>query len=126
MDNQKEGRQTTIDMEEAMQIAVSTAMYASPEYPVCLLTEEAGEVMGKLNKFARKNKCSIADAITNVRVGIQPLRQDVVDELGDVFWAWIVSCDELGIDPIAVIKRNQCKLRDRMERGVINGEGDKR
>lgn len=126
MAEQTMSKQTTIDMEEAMQVAVSTAVYASPEYPVCLLTEEAGEVMGKLNKFARKNKCSVADAIVNVRAGIQPLRQDVVDELGDVFWAWIVSCDELGIDPVEVIARNQCKLRDRMERGVINGEGDKR
>lgn len=110
--------------------ALVTADYASNEYPLLLLTEEAGEVVGKLNKYARKNKVSTAIAAIDARLATKPhqiqLRNDLEKELGDTAWAWVVSCYELGFDPNKVLATNINKLRDRQVRGVICGSGDNR
>lgn len=107
--------------------AQKTAKYGTAEYPFLLLAEEAGEVVGKLNKFARKNVTSSGHAVTFARFEKKSeLRESMIKELGDVAWAWVICCQELEVDPAEVLGVNIAKLRDRHKRGVINGSGDNR
>jgi len=78
------------------------------------LAAEAGEVAGKLAKHYRGDY----DRPT--------AEAKMIDELGDVMWFWIALCKELGISPQEVIGKVVSKLMDRVERGVIKGDGDKR
>ena len=115
------------DINEYQKEALVTAEYASEEYPFLLLTEEAGEVVGKLNKFARKNNTNTAAAVKFARhEKNSQLRKDVIKELGDASWSWVVACAELDVDPAEVFQENIIKLRDRQARGVICGSGDNR
>lgn len=115
------------EINEYQKEALVTADYASAEYPFLLLSEESGEVIGKINKFARKNKTSAAAAVKFARhEKDSQLRKDVIKELGDASWAWVVACTELDVDPAEVLQENINKLRDRQARGVICGSGDNR
>ena len=80
-------------------------------YPVGLLTEEAGEVAGKLNKYHR-------DGIWD--------RDAIIKEMGDVMWALAALASDLNVSLEEVADRNIKKLRDRKKRGVISGNGDNR
>ncbi len=75
------------------------------------LMSEAGEVAGKIKKLHRDNFIKV---------------EDVVDEVGDVFWYLARLCIALDIDPETVLQRNFLKLLDRQKRGVLGGSGDKR
>lgn len=108
-------------------IALSTAVFKEPDYPLIALGEEVGEVMGKIAKHGRKNDLSSADVIYQVASGQLPeLRDALVKELGDVIWQWSLLCKVLDIDPATVMEVNNIKLAGRAERGVLNGEGDER
>ncbi len=91
-----------------------TAIYPQDKALVYLglgLSSEAGEVSGKIKKMIR-------DGGINV--------MDTADEIGDVFWYLARLCDELKIPAEDVLERNIAKLRDRKERGVLGGSGDRR
>lgn len=92
--------------------AHKTAAYIDPLYPVLGLAEEAGEVLGKFAKAARK--------------GVQVDKVAVSKELGDLLWGISEVCTMLDIDLLDVAINNIEKLNDRNERGVIVGEGDNR
>lgn len=81
-------------------------------YCVLGLNGEAGEVAEKVKKDLRGDKPD------------EPL--DIGDELGDVLWYLVRTCDELGYSLDAIARRNVRKLTDRKERGVIKGSGDDR
>lgn len=51
---------------------------------------------------------------------------DMEDELGDVLWYFARLAGELEMDLSYIAQRNQGKLEDRQERGVIAGSGDDR
>jgi hypothetical protein len=53
-------------------------------------------------------------------------KADIFDELGDVLWYCASLADELGVNLEDVAKLNLIKLEDRMNRGKIQGSGDKR
>ena len=80
------------------------------------LTNEAGEVAGKIKKIIRDNNSIISDA-TRLAIG---------DELGDVLWYLFMLSNEIGLDVNAVAQRNLDKLASRKQRGVIKGSGDNR
>ncbi len=85
-------------------------------YVMLGLGNEAGEALGKIKKLYRDDDGVLTSA-----------RQDaLIDELGDVLWYWARACEELGVDPENVAYRNVAKLRDRAERGVLQGSGDNR
>jgi len=84
------------------------------EYTIIGLVNEAGEVAGKLKKYMRGDY----DRATAV--------EKIEDELGDVLWYWIAVCREADKHPHMVIDKVIAKLTDRLERGVIKGDGDKR
>lgn len=108
-------------------IALTTAVFKYPDYPLASLAEEVGEVTGKIGKHARKNKMPIWQVIESICEGELPeLKNEVSKELGDIIWQWSVLCACLGIDPADVMEQNNLKLASRSDRGVLNGEGDNR
>ena len=85
-------------------------------YPTLGLTNEAGEVAGKIKKLFRDKDGDITDTD----------RESLKLELGDVLWYLAQICTELNIDLGEVAEANLEKLFSRQERGTIGGEGDKR
>lgn len=106
------------------------AKYENNDYPFLALSEEVGEVMGKLAKYVRKQKCSLSTAIYEANNGTceeaKQLRSDLKKELGDVLWQLNACCVELGFTLESAANLNLNKLSDRDFRGVIVGEGDER
>jgi NTP pyrophosphatase (non-canonical NTP hydrolase) len=85
-------------------------------YPTLGLTNEAGEVAGKIKKIFRDKggKISAED------------REALKYELGDVLWYLTQICTELDLTLQEVAEANIEKLFSRLERGQIHGEGDHR
>jgi NTP pyrophosphatase (non-canonical NTP hydrolase) len=87
-------------------------------YLALKLAGEAGETAEKLGKLVR-DKDGLMD------IAPEDLRA-IALELGDVLWYVSVLAGELGFDLQEVAKMNLQKLRDRRERGVLQGSGDYR
>jgi len=85
-------------------------------YPTLGLTNEAGEVSGKIKKIFRDKGGLINETD----------RQALKGELGDVLWYLSQICTELELSLDEVAEHNIAKLYDRLERGKIGGEGDNR
>jgi len=85
-------------------------------YPVLGLSNEAGEVAGKIKKIFRDKSGEITAAD----------REALKGELGDVLWYLAQVCTELEISLDEVAGYNLEKLFSRMERGKIGGDGDDR
>lgn len=99
--------------------AVKTAIYGAGNkiiYPALGLANEAGEVLGKIKKVLRDK---------NGDFDIES-RMNIADEVGDVLWYIAALCNDLGITMETIAQKNLDKLKDRQERGVIQGSGDKR
>ena len=108
----------------------STAVYDTPMYPFGSIAEEAGEVMGKLNKYTRKNKVTYEEAIAHAKNPIGEvqinLRKALIAELGDVLWQVSAATGELGLELEDIARMNITKLQGRKSRGTLNGKGDDR
>jgi len=85
-------------------------------YPTLGLTNEAGEVAGKIKKIFR-DKGGVIGAAE---------REALKSELGDVLWYLSQVCTELEISLDEVAEANIEKLYSRLARGKIGGEGDDR
>ena len=85
-------------------------------YPTLGLTNEAGEVAGKIKKIFRDKGGVIGEAERDALKG----------ELGDVLWYLTQLCTELDLSLEDVAAHNLEKLFSRMERGKISGDGDNR
>mgnify|MGYP000079300482 CR=1 FL=1 len=85
-------------------------------YPTLGLTNEAGEVAGKIKKIFRDKKGVISEED----------REALKYELGDVLWYLTQICAELGLTLEEVAEANITKLHSRLERGKIQGDGDER
>jgi NTP pyrophosphatase (non-canonical NTP hydrolase) len=95
-------------------------------YSLIGLCGEVGELADQVAKAARDDHPGTRKVI-NIRTGFTPMRNVAVrKELGDVIFMWIACCLDLGYDPREVLNENVDKLLDRLERGVIQGEGDDR
>lgn len=80
------------------------------------LTEEAGEVAGKIKKMLRNDD----GVVTPVFV------DNVKKELGDVLWYLTKLGHHFGMSLEDIAQTNIDKLSARMEKGTIKGEGDHR
>lgn len=111
-------------------IALSTAVFYHPDYPLMALGEEVGEVLGKIAKYGRKNNLSAKEVIEIIanpsNQTEMELRGQVAKELGDVMWQWAVLCHVMDFDPSLIMEENNEKLAGRSARGTLNGEGDNR
>jgi NTP pyrophosphatase (non-canonical NTP hydrolase) len=85
-------------------------------YPTLGLTNEAGEVAGKVKKIFRDRGGVISSED----------REALKYELGDVLWYLTQICTELDLTLEEVAAANLEKLFDRLERGAIRGDGDHR
>jgi NTP pyrophosphatase (non-canonical NTP hydrolase) len=85
-------------------------------YPTLGLTNEAGEVAGKIKKIFRDKSGVISAADLEALKG----------ELGDVLWYLAQVCTELEISLDDVAEHNLEKLFSRLQRGRIGGQGDDR
>ena len=97
-----------------------TAKYPSIGHPVIYptlgLTNEAGEVAGKIKKIFRDKNGVIGETE----------RETLKGELGDVLWYLAQVCTELDLSLDEVAEHNIEKLYSRLERGKIGGDGDNR
>lgn len=85
-------------------------------YPTLGLVNEAGEVAGKIKKIFRDKGGVFSDED----------KEALKSELGDVLWYLTQICTNLGLKLEDVAEANLDKLFDRLERGKIQGDGDKR
>jgi NTP pyrophosphatase (non-canonical NTP hydrolase) len=85
-------------------------------YPTLGLTNEAGEVAGKIKKIFRDKGGVIGESE----------REALKGELGDVLWYLAQVCTELDLSLDDVAAHNLEKLFSRLERGKIGGDGDNR
>lgn len=112
----------TIGFNEYQGRATATAIYPGQGdlpgliYAVLGLTNEAGEVAGKMKKALRDDD----SLVTSER------RQALLDEMGDVLWYMAQVATELGADLADVAGDNLKKLSDRAERNALSGDGDAR
>lgn len=105
----------------------------NPMYPALGLSEEAGEVCGKIAKFIRKHegidpmtaRYELENKVTITDDELK-FRKDLSEELGDAMWMIAELCTVYGLDLGEVMSENIEKLSDRKKRGVIVGEGDNR
>jgi NTP pyrophosphatase (non-canonical NTP hydrolase) len=85
-------------------------------YPTLGLTNEAGEVAGKIKKVFRDKDGIISDET----------REALKAELGDVLWYLAQVATELNLSLDEIAEHNIAKLLDRQARGKIQGDGDNR
>lgn len=118
------------NIDDYMKEARKTAVYGTADYPLAALSEEVGEVMGKIAKFGRKNRMNMEQTIMAASEPhtskSEELREMLRKEMGDVMWQWVMLCSELNFMPSEILTENIAKLTDRQERNVLNGEGDNR
>ena len=110
----KEVYKDMISLAQYQSAASKTAMYKHNHkilYPALGLAGEAGEVANKVKKMLRDGKFD---------------REDVAAEVGDCLWYIAALCRDLHFDMTDLAQRNLTKLNSRMERGTIQGSGDKR
>lgn len=109
-----------MDFSEYQQKARHTAKYPvigdGVIYPTLGLTNEAGEVAGKIKKVFRDKAGVISSSD----------RDALKAELGDVLWYLAQVATELGLSLDDIAENNIAKLLDRQARGKIHGEGDDR
>jgi len=85
-------------------------------YPTMGLTNEVGELAGKIKKIFRDKNGIISEED----------RQALKGELGDVMWYFTQICTELNLSLEEVAQANIDKLASRLERNKIQGDGDNR
>jgi len=85
-------------------------------YPTLGLTNEAGEVAGKVKKIFRDRGGVVSPED----------REALKYELGDVLWYLAQICTELDLTLEEVAAANIEKLFSRLERDTIRGDGDHR
>lgn len=100
-------------------------------YAYAGLAEEAGEVLGKYAKFIRKHDGMdphhAAKSFPNAFAeDLAKYKADIEKELGDVMWMVAAIATINNLDLAEIMRKNLEKLTDRLNRGVIIGEGDNR
>ena len=103
-----------MDFETYKKWTRTTAVYPKEkeeEYLMIGLANEVGEVLGKYKKQVRGD----GDKYKEIR-----------SELGDVCWYLARLFDMYDMTLTEALHENYIKLTDRMERGVIKGDGDNR
>lgn len=86
---------------------------ASPAERIFGLLEEAGEVAGLYKRVFRGDYEDVP-------------KDKLLKELGDVLWYLSGVAKDNGLSLDEVAKTNLAKLQDRMNRGVLKGQGDER
>lgn len=105
--------------------AAKTAIYPKEHeivYPILGLTNETGELAGKLKKILRGDG-NTGGSVKNMT---PDQAASLHAELGDVLWYLAAVCTDLGFQLYDIAEANIAKLKDRADRGKLRGDGDKR
>lgn len=121
-----------MELNEYQKQAMTTCTQSSrnESYMLLNLSAEVGELLAKVAKGIRKEKCAI-DGNRLFYKG-SPLSETIeyedglMAEAGDVLWQLSGFCSVMGWKLEDVAQMNLSKLQSRKERGVIVGDGDKR
>ncbi len=110
-----------MELNEYQKNALETAVY--PEqykiiYPALGLSEEAGEVAGKVKKWLRGD-----DGLGLIS---EERKEALKLEMGDVLWYLAALSKDLGFSLGDVADSNIQKLKSRKERDALKGNGDNR
>jgi len=109
-----------MDFQEYQKKSRKTAIYPkigeNYVYPTMGLVNEAGEVAGKVKKIFRDKNGIVSDET----------KHDISKELGDVLWYVAQVATEFDLSLSEIAQENIEKLTSRMERGMLNGDGDNR
>src|ERR1035437_4160603 len=102
-------------MNDYQRLAEETAQYPTLGHPIVYpalgLAGEAGEVAEKVKKAMRDDYLVITD----------DRKAELNKELGDVLWYVSETARQAGLTLEEVAAANYFKLKDRKERGMING-----
>jgi len=109
-----------MDFNKYQEESKKTAMYPNQGnnyiYPILGLTGEAGEVAEKIKKIIRDKGGQVSNED----------RLELSKELGDVMWYVAQLATEFNLKMSDIAQGNLDKLRSRLERGVLAGNGDNR
>jgi len=127
------------DMDVYQSTATMSAIYpgrASPLgmiYVALKLNGEAGEIAEHVGKAMRDDNLMGEVDVNNGRCDwhmgpdLTPSRRELlVKEVGDCLWYLAAMCNELDITLTEAAVTNLKKLKDRQERGTLQGSGDRR
>lgn len=89
-------------------------------YPTLGLIGEAGEVAEKVKKLFRDKDILTAKTVSDDDI------EEIKKELGDVLWYLAQIATEFNLDLDNVATSNIEKLRSRLERQTLHGDGDNR
>lgn len=95
-------------------------------YPLLALSEEVGEVSGKVAKYIRKEGPEASMELGNGLLFGNDVRNQLKREIGDALWCLSALCEGLGFDLGDIAQMNLDKLAQRAYAGTIIGEGDNR
>ena len=107
------------DFNSYQRTAIKTAIYPAEHkilYPALGLAGEAGEVANKVKKVMRDGVENQAD----------DWKEQIASEIGDVLWYCAALATDLNMQLGMIAALNEKKLRDRFDRGKLNGSGDNR
>lgn len=93
-----------------------TPLFSKITYLFMGLSGETGELGEKLKKVIRDKNCILEEYDKSL----------IIKELGDIYWYLTAIMNELGITQDEVLKVNLEKIQDRIQRGVLQGNGDLR
>lgn len=109
-----------MDFDKYQEACKTTAIYPKGLTGLCYLllnyASEAGEACGILAKAIRDNNGLLTEEQLD----------RMVKELGDGLWQIAMTAEELGYDLSEIAVENITKLKDRKERGKLQGSGDYR
>ena len=107
------------DFNSYQRTATKTSIYPAEHkilYPALGLAGEAGEVANKVKKVMRDGVENQAD----------DWKEQIASEIGDVLWYCAALATDLNMQLGMIAALNEKKLRDRYDRGKLNGSGDNR
>lgn len=125
-----------MELNEYQDKAMSTCMNTCSNFSYMMLNlvGEIGELASKVAKDIRKKNISICSGVgyTSELMPDMPFdewidrQEEYMKEAGDILWQLSGLCYVMGWKLDDVAQQNLNKLASRMQRGVIDGEGDNR
>jgi NTP pyrophosphatase (non-canonical NTP hydrolase) len=114
-------------MDDYHEEASEFAIYDGSLYPLLGMLGEGGEAANKLQKMMRDRGMPAGHTFEAFDEYLtEEERADLAYECGDILWFLTMFIDELGYSLSEVATMNIEKLKDRSNRGVLQGSGDHR